>query len=164
MSIEELKWLSDYDYDIVESKWSPQHRCYGYRFAAFPEYVCAIDAFTDPDENSIINTYHVNESPNWIEVDPDVDMGNGISAGMTYNEIKDRCDGDIYIKFPWRWLVCATVNGKQCCFEIEELTGEECGILGDRLDASEAQDTYGYAIADASDIDPTTTYGLIFNR
>ena len=88
----------------------------------------------------------------------------GKAAGMTYNEIKDRCDGEIYIKFPWRWLVCADVNGKQCCFEIEDLTEEERGILGDRLDASKAQDTYGYAITDASDVDPTTTYGLIFNR
>ncbi len=163
MSIDELKALSGYDYDIVESKWSPHHTCYGYRFAAFPEYVCAIDAFQNPDEASIINTYHVENAPNWIEVDPGVDLGNGISAGMTYNEIKARCDGSIYVKFPWKWLVCADVNGRQCCFEIEELNDEEREILGDRLDSYVEQSADDAPKADASDIDPVTTYGLIFN-
>ena len=163
MSIDELKALSGYEYDIVESKWSPQHICYGYRFAAFPEYVCAIDAFQNPDENTIIDSYHVENAPNWIEVDEGVELGNGISAGMTYNEIKARCDGSIYVKFPWKCLVCADVNGRQCCFEIEELTDEEREILGDRLDSYVEQSADDTPKADASDIDPVTTYGLIFN-
>ena len=65
---------------------------------------------------------------------------------------------------PSRYLYSSTVNGKECCFEIEELSEEERGILDDRLDSSEEQDATGYPIADATDIDPTTTYGLIFNR
>ena len=81
MSINELKELSSNEYDIVESKWSPQHRCYGYRFAAFPEYVCAFDSFTN-DETTFVASADVKFPPNWIEVDPGVDLGNGISFAL----------------------------------------------------------------------------------
>jgi hypothetical protein len=163
MSIEELKELSNNEYDIVESKWSPQHLCYGYRFKAFPEYVCAFDAFTTPDETAFMASDNVKYPPNWIEVDKGVDMGNGVTPGMTYNEIKELSDGTIYMRLPWRWLVCATVEGKQCCFEIEDLTDEQADILGERLESYVGQSEDETPKADASDVDPKTTYGIIFS-
>lgn len=163
MSIEELKELSNNEYEIVESKWSPQHLCYGYRFKAFPEYVCAFDGFTNPDEAEFKESFHVKYPPDWIEVDEGVDMGGGVSAGMTYNEIKELSDGTIYIDFTWRWLIRATVDGKLCCFEIEDLTDEQRDILGDRLDSYQGQSADETPKADASDINPTTTYGIIFS-
>ena len=163
MSIEELKELSNNEYEIVKSKWSPQHQCYGYRFKAFPEYVCAFDGLVNPDEVEFKESFETKFPPNWIEVDPGVDMGDGVYAGMTYNELKELSNGNIYMDFTWRWLIRATVDGKQYCFEIEDLTDEELGILGDRLDSSTQQNENGYPAIDASDVDPTTTYGIIFS-
>ena len=163
MSIEELKELSGNEYDIVESKWSPQHECLGYRFAAFPEYVCAFDSFTDLDETSAAAVNNAKLPPDWIEVDEGVDMGNGIMAGMTYNEIKDRCDGNIYMKNGWRWLICAAVDGKQCYFETEDLTGEQYDILSERLGSYQGQSIDEEPKDYAADIDPATTYGIIFS-
>ncbi|SDA32118.1 hypothetical protein SAMN02910447_03495 [Ruminococcus sp. YE71] len=162
MSTKELKELSNNQYEVVKAKFSPQHQCYGYRFAAFPEYVCAYDAFNS-DENSDTAIINDHLPPEWIEIDKGVDIGNGISAGMTYNEIKARCDGEIYAEPGWVWLICTTVGGRDYCFGIEDMTEEMYDALYDRLDIpKEESNVNNPGKSDASDIDPVTEYGLIF--
>lgn len=85
-------------------------------------------------------------------------MGNG----MTYNELKEMCSGDIWVEGNfWRWIICANVNGKVYSFEFEDLTDEEIDILEARMEKDKT-DSYELGKADASDIDPTATYGLCF--
>ena len=181
MSVSELKALSNNDYELVQAA-SAQAPHYGYKCAAFPEYVFCVNEATTTDvqpSDDVDYAVYSYGSDTWHRVLSDEKeqlnlytgayVGDGITVGMTYNEIKDIC-GDIYIDSSNDTLnlrAPVTIEGRKWYIRFE-LTDEQEDIVFERLYESVGGkenltwDNPGHA--DISDMNPVSDCAVYFFR
>lgn len=110
MSVDQLKALSDNDYDIVLSA-SSQAPYYGYKFSAFPEYVLGMNQAgvmdTQPgddvdygvNDKSIYGTEYriLGNNKEQLNLYEGAYVGEGLTVGMNYSDIEQKLGTDLSI-------------------------------------------------------------------
>lgn len=157
MSVDQLKALSDNDYEIVLSA-STQAPYYGYKCSAFPEYVfCLEEATTTETKPSGDVDYGVINSDNgtWYRVLGDkmdqlnlyngAYVGDGVTVGMNYSDIEKTLGTDLSIHRVGTTLeLCADVVIDGRTWELHfDLTDEQeekvQANISDQIDALNAE-------------------------
>ncbi|SFC49453.1 hypothetical protein [Ruminococcus albus] len=166
MDGEQLRALSNDDYEILEAA-SSQCANFGLKCAAFPEYVfvleCANYMYNKP-EITIKVPYHGDEfglgnKITQLNLYEGANVGNGVTVGMTYNEIEEQLGHDIGVSMVNTTLGLAAwteIDGRYWALHFD-VTDVPDGEIWKRLEES----TEGGEInlddpghADLSDINP----------
>jgi RNA polymerase sigma factor (sigma-70 family) len=171
MSVDQLKALSDNDYEMEQAA-SAQGMHLGYKCSAFPEYVFCTDTFGKADAEHNTETYNGNE----FEISNTIDqlnlytgayVGDDITVGMTYNDIKDKV-GDLYIESSNDTLnlrAPVTIDGRTWYIRFV-LTQEQEDKVWDRLyESVGGKENFSWQTpghADISDLNPVSDCAVLF--
>lgn len=157
MSVDQLKALSDNDYEIVLSA-SNQAPYYAYKFAAFPQYVLGVSQadclHTQPSDDV---DYVYNESiygPEYRILSDKKDqinlyngayVGDEITVGMSYSQIKEKLGTDISLhacNTSLNWASTVEIEGKTWFLHYDLTDDQEQilkGIYDKQIDALEEE-------------------------
>ncbi|SFD40007.1 RNA polymerase sigma factor [Ruminococcus albus] len=157
MSVDQLKALSNNDYDIVLSA-SSQAPYYGYKFSAFPEYVFCVDSAEDtesqPGDNvdyGVINgdygTWYrvLGDKIDQLNLYDGADVGAGLTVGMKYSDIEKTLGTDLSIHRIGTTLgLCADVviDGREWWIHFDLTDEQEEKVqanISDQIDALNAE-------------------------
>ena len=144
MSVDQLKALSNNDYEIVLSA-SSHAPYFGYKFSAFPEYVLGMSqkdaVFTQPSDDvdygvndkSIYGTEYriLSDKKDQINLYNGAYVGDEITVGMSYSQIKEKLGTDISLhacNTSLNWASTVEIEGKTW-FLHYDLTDDQEQIL-----------------------------------
>ncbi|MBO4865871.1 MAG: sigma-70 family RNA polymerase sigma factor [Ruminococcus sp.] len=158
MSVDQLKALSNNDYDIVLSA-SSQAPYYGYKFSAFPEYVLGMNQAgvmdTQPgddvdygvNDKSIYGTEYriLGNNKEQLNLYEGAEVGAGITVGMSYSDIEQKTGKKLSVgRIETSLDICAQVeiDGRTWYLHFD-LTDEQKErvqtIISDQIDALNAE-------------------------
>ncbi len=170
MNARELRELSANDFEVVSAAFA-QSPLFGIKCAAFPEYVAVVDNLDliegEPSGPLEIAgkgeetgyKYILGDTIVQLDLYEGAYVGNGITVGMTYSQIKEALGGELYMQLQndsLEYAAWAEVDGRLWGFHFD-LTDEQKQILRERLDASVPEGQASWqdpGRADISDIDP----------
>lgn len=175
----ELTALSFEDYEFVLMQ--GQSEKYGFKCAAFPNYVFSVDQrYEDGKPNGPLDVpirredvdkhmFLFGNSAEQIELYKDAYVGEGLTVGMTYNEIKELAGGKLGIHVnnsSMRLSSTIEIDGRS--WEIHyDLTDDQYKEIRSRIDAAYPDpETYSFweSTVDISDINPVSDIAVYYRR